>query len=185
MLKEVNGFNGRYTVSENGKVYSMIVRNEGISKTPTKELAATNNKGYLRVSLRRKKWNDPVESKYVHRLVAEAFLPNPLGLKEVNHIDGDKHNNCASNLEWCDRQQNIDHAWLTGLSTKEMMVGKGMTTYIGTNIKTGEEITLVGKKNLENAGFVLSGVTRAISGKRGPVHKGYTWKKIKSPQRGD
>lgn len=42
----------------------------------------------------------------VHRIVATAFIPNPNGLETVNHIDGDKRNNCVNNLEWCSMQEN-------------------------------------------------------------------------------
>lgn len=55
----------------------------------------------------------------VHRLVAMAFLPNPMGLKEVNHKDGNKKNNHYLNLEWCTRGQNIKHAYDLGLRTSD------------------------------------------------------------------
>ena len=55
--------------------------------------------------------------KRVHRIVAEAFIPNPDSCKQVNHIDGDKANNSVSNLEWCTSQQNNIHALQTGLRT--------------------------------------------------------------------
>lgn len=58
------------------------------------------------------------ESKYkaLHRIIAETFVPNPNGYKEVNHIDGNKQNNNASNLEWCTRRQNIIHSFEMGLN---------------------------------------------------------------------
>ena len=52
-----------------------------------------------------------------HRLIAEVFVPNPLGLPCVNHIDGDKANCHPSNLEWCTHQQNMAHAAETGLTS--------------------------------------------------------------------
>jgi hypothetical protein len=48
-------------------------------------------------------------------LVADTFIPNPLNLKEVNHLDGDKSNNNMLNLEWCDRSSNMRHAFRNGL----------------------------------------------------------------------
>jgi hypothetical protein len=51
----------------------------------------------------------------IHRLVAAAFIPNPDGLAEVNHINGVKHDNHVANLEWCSRSQNMKHAYAAGL----------------------------------------------------------------------
>lgn len=67
-----------------------------------------NNKGYGRVQLCGKFY-------FVHRLVAEKFIPNPNNLPQVNHIDGDKTNNCIENLEWVTNQENRDHAIKNGL----------------------------------------------------------------------
>ena len=55
------------------------------------------------------------EKRYIHRLVATAFIPNPEGKPEVNHKDGDKHNNALSNLEWATSSENKQHASRTGL----------------------------------------------------------------------
>lgn len=58
---------------------------------------------------------DKIYPSYIHRLVAEAFIPNPNNYKEVNHIDGDKNNNNVENLEWTDRSGNMSHAMRNGL----------------------------------------------------------------------
>lgn len=64
--------------------------------------------GYLRYQLERKDF-------YIHRLVATHFCENPNNYNEVNHIDGNKENNSADNLEWCNRSMNNKHAFQAGL----------------------------------------------------------------------
>lgn len=68
------------------------------------------NTGYRTVALHEKKYS-------VHRLVAQAFIPNPEDKPQVNHIDGNKLNNKANNLEWVTSKENVKHAWDNGLST--------------------------------------------------------------------
>lgn len=89
MIRDVVGYEGLYSVSENGKVYG----HKGQELTPY-----DNGYGYLLVDLYRNKQKRHCR---VHRLVAEAFLSNPDSLPEVNHKDENKHNNTAENLEWC------------------------------------------------------------------------------------
>lgn len=67
-----------------------------------------NNKGYLRVQLCGKRY-------FVHRLVAEKYLPNPNNLEQVNHKDGNKTNNNVENLEWVSNETNHIHAVKSGL----------------------------------------------------------------------
>lgn len=55
-----------------------------------------------------------------HRLVAKAFIPNPDGLPQVNHLDGDKKNNAVSNLQWCTNSVNHAHAMANGLKPKPL-----------------------------------------------------------------
>ena len=63
-----------------------------------------HDKGYLRVDLYDKDGNR--KHAKVHRLVAQAFIPNPLNKPQVNHIDGNNQNNSVSNLEWCTNEEN-------------------------------------------------------------------------------
>lgn len=67
-----------------------------------------NGKGYLRVVLGGQRY-------FVHRLVAQKYVPNENGYDQVNHKDGNKLNNCADNLEWVTNQQNRNHAVQNGL----------------------------------------------------------------------
>lgn len=106
--KPVVGFEGRYEVSDDGKVYSLPRMRKGRGGAPTPvsgcELKQRfDHSGYPTVSLRD---GSASFNRSVHRLVAEAFIPNPLGKPAVNHIDENKANNCVSNLEWVTTAEN-------------------------------------------------------------------------------
>lgn len=105
--RQVKGWNS-YFVSDSG-----FVKSYKKNKLNGRLLTIHNHKdGYLTVdlSIGRKAYQ-----KFVHRLVAEAFIPNPNNKKQVNHIDGDKRNNHVSNLEWSTRSENMRHAVRIGL----------------------------------------------------------------------
>ena len=88
----------------------LVVSSTGrvISLTHTKELKPfKSNRGYLRISLCK---NQTIKSVHLHRLVAESFIPNPNGYDTVDHIDGNKLNNCVDNLQWISRADNIRKA---------------------------------------------------------------------------
>lgn len=82
------------------------------------------NKRILKVSEKttykiiRLKLDDNYKTYYIHRLVAETFIPNVDKKEFVNHIDGNKHNSNVNNLEWCTRTENERHAWKNGMKEK-------------------------------------------------------------------
>lgn len=94
-LRDIKGYEGKYMISDDGQVYSVWAKR--FMKLET------NWQGYKRVSLFK---DDKKKHFSVHRLVAEAFIPNPDNLPEVNHKNEDKGNNKVENLEWCDRHYN-------------------------------------------------------------------------------
>lgn len=117
--RSVAGYESLYEVSNMGRVRSLDTvqtRSNGrcicdfrIKGKILKPFRTGKNGGYDTVQLSGR------ENRKVHRLVAEAFLENPLGLPEVNHKDGDKRNNSVENLEWVTGQENIEHAVRLGL----------------------------------------------------------------------
>ena len=106
--KPIERFNGEYMVSNFGRVRSLKRHKDRIMPQ------TIQRRGYLACTF----WmNNKAKCVKVHRLVAETFIPNPNNLPEINHIDGDKLNNLASNLEWCTRSQNVKHSFDIGLKT--------------------------------------------------------------------
>ena len=89
----------------------------------------------------------------VHRLVAEAFVPNPNGKPFVNHKDGDKHNNHAKNLEWCTKSENEKHAWKTGLKTD--VATKGETH--GMHKLSEKNVKYIRENHVRNGGSMKTG----------------------------
>ncbi len=104
-IRFVNDFPS-YAVTRDGRIWSF------------------KSKGWLKPKIRKDKYKSVSLSNegkrkgfYVHRIVASAFLPNPLNFPVVNHIDGDKGNNNVENLEWCTNSHNTIHAYETDLIT--------------------------------------------------------------------
>jgi len=114
---EIDGSNGHYEVSNLGRVRS--IKRIGNSRWYTERTfpsvvlkPQTQREGYQFVLIR---VSGKSAKKYIHREVAKQFIPNPSSLPQVNHIDGNKLNNAASNLEWCTAKENCRHAIASGL----------------------------------------------------------------------
>jgi hypothetical protein len=119
--KDVVGYEGYYQVSNHGRAKSVlrvIQRSNGISQTINEKIlkASPSVVGYPVVTMSKDK---NYKKAYVHRLIAESFIPNPENKSEVNHIDGNKENNHVDNLEWVTPSENCQHAYNTGLSHAE------------------------------------------------------------------
>ena len=114
--KDIKGYEGLYQVSNYGRIKSLdrIIKDSHRSYNKNDKILklSFNFQKYLMVNL--SKYG--VKKSYrVNRLVAEAFIPNPLNKSQVNHIDGNKINNNVENLEWVTPSENMQHAYKNGL----------------------------------------------------------------------
>ena len=110
--KDILDFPG-YQVSNIGRIRSFInFKGQTVEEPHILKPLFNNKTGYEFIHLSKDKHP---HNRYVHRLVAEAFCYKKLGRNEINHLDGNKLNNTYTNLEWCTRSENIQHAYNTGL----------------------------------------------------------------------
>lgn len=147
-----------YTISEYGEIKNI--------KTGSILKGSITNKGYVRVTLRE---NNKPKTVKVHRLVAEAFIPNPENKPEVNHIDEDKTNNKVSNLEWCTRKENVNH----GTRTERMQKTQGIKIKC---IETGVEYDTI-KEASEDLGIHDTNIGAVLHRRYKQTH-GYTFLKV-------
>ena len=106
-MKDVKDYEGLYAIDENGNVWSYKSR---------KYLKPTLARGYLKITLYK---DGKRKDFYIHRLVAEAFIPNPDNKPQVNHLDENKLNNSVSNLEWATAKENSNYGTRTERSNKK------------------------------------------------------------------
>lgn len=154
--RDICGYEGFYQVSNKGRVRSLDricngVHIRGIAKNPSK-----NQDGYLFVNLQR---NGKKRMLLVHRLVAQAFVDNKQHKPEINHIDGDKTNNNAENLEWVTSYENIDHALKNGLIQSKAVIMDNRTQF--ASIRQCAKFVGVDKNEIKKA---LRGEYKTVHG---------------------
>lgn len=122
LWKDIKGYEGRYQISNKGRVKGLPIDEKFCKRAEEIILKPfVCGSGYQEVIL---SYNGKKKPKLIHRMVAEAFVSNPDGKREVNHKDGNKANNCYSNLEWVTPSENIKHSYaalLNVASTRKVM----------------------------------------------------------------
>ena len=146
----------RILVSNKGNVMSC---ENGVC-SPLK--ATHHSQGYQRVTASR-------QPQYVHRLVAQTWIPNPNYYREVNHINGNKDDNSVENLEWVTHSENISHAWRTGLN-------KGRRTPIRI-VETGEVFESI-SECARRIGGSAGQISECLAGKQS-THHGYHFEYVR------
>lgn len=134
-----------YLIGSNGTIkqlyYKIIDSCNRTHEYPEKLMSISDNgKGYKVVGLTK---NGVTKKFYVHRLVAEAFVPNPNNYYYVNHIDRDTSNNNYNNLEWCTVKQNVNHSIINIRNAQN----KYKRAVIAINVSTNKEFVFSGIKD--------------------------------------
>ena len=157
--KDIKGFEGCYQISNKGRVKS-LARQCGThyQQEKIRKLSLTKD-GYVKVRLMSK---DKDITARVHRLVAEAFIPNLENKPTVNHIDGNKENNCVENLEWATLEEQMQHAYDNNLKVAHRGEANSQAKLTQEQV---EEIKKTYKKNSKEYGSV------ALSKKYGVSHR--------------
>lgn len=147
--KIIDGFNGKYAVSNKGNVKNI--------KTGRIFAERYDGVGYRAVTINGKNYN-------IHRLVALAFIPNPDNLPHINHLDEDKTNNNVSNLAWCTVSENVRHS-IYKQCCKVKQIDKD-----GNLIKIWDSIHEINRE----LGYTRQAITNVLKGRQRYAY-GYKW----------
>jgi len=154
--RNVVGYDGKYIVSSNGNVRSLIaLKSKGI---PVDRKIQTDKDGYSVVSVQFNKKNKVLK---IHRIVAEAFIPNPENEATVNHINEIKDDNRVANLEWCSFRDNSRHSFCRKIEQCDLE---------WNTIKVWDAM-----RDAEREGYHRRHISECCHGKN-KTHAGYKWR---------
>lgn len=155
-MKDIKGFEGKYAITEDGRVWSYK------NKIYLKPIL--DKDGYIQVNLYK---DGKCNTKKVHRLVAEAYIPNPDNKPQINHMDENIANNNIDNLEWCDNTYNQNY----GSHNKNMGMSKSIPVYC-VELDT---VYYGAYEAARQTGANQSVITKCCKGK-GKTAGGYHWR---------
>jgi hypothetical protein len=168
--KDIPGYEGLYQVSNTGKIKSF----SKFSPPSGRILKTSVSRGYVWVRLFNK--DKKYKNHTIHRLVANAFVPNPNNYKEVNHKDENKQNNNADNLEWCSRAYNMSYGTarfrqgLSGSRSVEQLTMDNISIALYCSVSIASRIN-----NVDS-----SSILKCCKGEREYVG-GYKWRFVDYP----
>ena len=172
--RDIRGYEGLYQVSNFGRVASL---GRKISRRLTSTLILKQYllpNGYLFIRLSK---NSKYTNKLVHRLVAEAFIPNPNNLPQVNHKDEDKTNNVWSNLEWVSASRNSNYGTRNTRISNVLANCESTSKRIAQYTKNLELVRIFpsAKEIQRELGYCNGNIIRVCKGHR-PFAYGFIWK---------
>ena len=158
----IKGFENIYEVSDQGRVKSLKFGKERILKP------VRMTKGYLIVGLCK---NGEIKQCFVHRLVAQTFIPNPDNLSQVNHKDENKTNNSVHNLEWCSSKYNVNFGTRTQRQAEKLSKPLLQYTKSGEVVREWKSTHDVER----NLGYLHNNISNCCNGKC-KSSNGFIWK---------
>lgn len=175
--KDILGYEGMYQISNKLRVISLkrtliYKNNKSIQRQQYLRNISLGRSGYFCVSLNKEgKRNEYL----LHRLIAIAFIPNPLNLPEVNHKDGNKLNNNIDNLEWCTHKENVIHAFNIGLNKGHFGENHGLS------VLTESKVLAIRRLYRINPKFSRNNIAKKLNVKNaciGKIINRKSWKHI-------
>lgn len=175
--KDIRGYEGTYQISNCGRVKSLCRRRRKEDKILK---ALLNSRDYLQVNLYK---NGKMFRYLIHRLVAEAFIPNPNKLPCINHKDENKQNNYVNNLEWCTYQYNNNYGTRPDRVSQNNYFSKTILQYSKENVFIKEwkntRMAIIGNnffgKEINNLYTIKRAIQNCCTGERQTAY-GFKWK---------